>query len=398
MTSIPANHPADDAHDHHDHDLNPDGTHGPEHLAHHFDTPTQQYASGKLGMWVFLGTEILMFGGLFVAYFVYRANHPDVFQYAAQSLNTTLGFINTLVLITSSLTMALAVRAIQLGNTKQCLALLLVTLLGGFGFMGIKSVEYYEKISKGIFLGSNNIYSEIYVGEEESPAPEAAVIEAQDEAGTGTDAGAAPAIEVEPDATADGHSADEHAADDHGDAHAEKPLDMAAWGIEYTDPNAGTGDAMVIKPTFHVEGTDARIRDGDARVFGNHNGLDPKFVDEDVNEVVVAHDGHAHGDSHDDAHGDSHGGGHGGHGIDYADLSKDDQANVDTFYGIYYAMTGLHGVHVLIGMGLIGWVALKTAAGTFSPKYFTPVDIVGLYWHLVDLIWIFLFPLLYLIH
>src|SRR5258708_22918928 len=85
------------------------------HLAHHFDTPEQQFQSAKLGMWVFLGTEILMFGGLFCAYSVYRHNHPEVFAFAHQYLNRWLGAVNTIVLITSSLTMAWGVRAAQLG-------------------------------------------------------------------------------------------------------------------------------------------------------------------------------------------------------------------------------------------------------------------------------------------
>jgi cytochrome c oxidase subunit 3 len=70
---------------------------------------------------------------------------------------------------------------------------------------------------------------------------------------------------------------------------------------------------------------------------------------------------------------------------------------VNTFFAVYFLMTGLHGIHVLVGMGLIAWVLRRTAAGEFSAAYFTPVDLVGLYWHLVDLVWIFLFPLLYLI-
>src|SRR5882724_11101436 len=87
------------------HDPHAAHAHDP-HLAHHFDTPEQQYSSAKLGMWIFLGTEILMFGGLFCAYSVYRHNHPDVFAYSHQWLDKILGGINTLVLITSSLTMA----------------------------------------------------------------------------------------------------------------------------------------------------------------------------------------------------------------------------------------------------------------------------------------------------
>ena len=91
-------------------------------LAHHFDTPQQQFESGKLGMWLFLATEILLFGGLFCAYAVYRANHPEIFIYAHQFLDKTLGGINTIVLICSSLTMAWAVRAAQLGQRRLLVA------------------------------------------------------------------------------------------------------------------------------------------------------------------------------------------------------------------------------------------------------------------------------------
>src|SRR5207302_6598702 len=97
------------------------GHHHDPHLAHHFDTPEQQYQSGKLGMWVFLATEILMFGGLFCAYAVYRHNHPDVFEYAHKWLDKTWGAINTIVLITSSLTMAWGVRLAQLGKQRGLL-------------------------------------------------------------------------------------------------------------------------------------------------------------------------------------------------------------------------------------------------------------------------------------
>src|SRR3954470_11963174 len=101
------------------------------HLAHHFDTPEQQIASGKLGMWVFLATEILMFGGLFCAYAVYRHNHPEVFEAAHKQLDKTWGAINTVVLISSSLTMAWGVRLAQLGRNKGLIITLILTLLGG---------------------------------------------------------------------------------------------------------------------------------------------------------------------------------------------------------------------------------------------------------------------------
>ena len=135
-----------DAHDGHGNGHDP-------HLAHHFDTPEQQMASGKLGMWVFLATEILMFGGLFCAYSVYRHNHPEVFEFAHQYLDKTLGAINTLVLITSSLTMAWGVRLAQLGKQRGLITCLILTIIGGYGFMGIKSIEYKTKWEREHPLG-----------------------------------------------------------------------------------------------------------------------------------------------------------------------------------------------------------------------------------------------------
>src|SRR5437763_14590129 len=106
------------------------------HLAHHFDTPEQQMSSAKLGMWVFLATEILMFGGLFCAYAIYRAMHPDVFKFGANNyLDTRWGALNTVVLITSSLTMAWGVRAAQLGQKRLLVGLLFITILGRLGFI-----------------------------------------------------------------------------------------------------------------------------------------------------------------------------------------------------------------------------------------------------------------------
>src|SRR3954464_14739131 len=141
-----------DAHGEHGDGHNP-------HLAHHFDTPEQQIPSGKLGMWVFLATEILMFGGLFCAYSVYRHNHPDIFVYAHAYLDKWLGALNTVILITSSLTMAWGVRAAQMGNSKLLARLLVVTLLGGAGFMVIKTIEYNTKWKHGLFVGPTNMFN-----------------------------------------------------------------------------------------------------------------------------------------------------------------------------------------------------------------------------------------------
>jgi cytochrome c oxidase subunit 3 len=275
----------------------------PPHLAHHFATPQQQFQSGKLGMWVFLATEVLMFGGLFCAYAVYRQNHPDVFAEAHKALDKNLGAINTIILITSSLTMAFAVRCAQVGDRRGLVWCLALTLLGGFGFMGIKAVEYKSKWEHHLWIGEANQYHPVASG---TPLPEKAS----------------------------------------ADAPAPPPL---------ADPNALTADAARFTPPA-----------------GSAAGLSSAY----------------RGDAKSADH----------HAIDAEALRPRDQQRLSTFFSIYFLMTGLHGLHVLIGMGLIGWVLVRGARGAFGPAYFTPVDLVGLYWHLVDLIWIFLFPLLYLIH
>src|SRR4051794_4013339 len=117
----------------------------PPALAHHFDNLAQQSEAATLGMWVFLVTEVLFFGGLFLVYLIYRNWYPDAFAAASHELDVTLGTINTVVLITSSLTMALAVHAAQLGQRKLLMTFLIVTMLLGAAFLGIKSVEYYHK-------------------------------------------------------------------------------------------------------------------------------------------------------------------------------------------------------------------------------------------------------------
>ena len=177
------------------------------HLAHHFDTPQQQFASGKLGMWIFLGTEILMFGGLFCAYGVYRHNHPDVFAYAHTYLDKTLGAINTIILITSSLTMAWAVRCAQINKRRGLVLLLALTILGGAGFMCIKAVEYRQKWQHHLWVGTSNVYSTQYTGKAKLEAPE---------------------LPPAPQAQS-----------------AALPPDPSA-----VDPNAGTADAPKIKPTW----------------------------------------------------------------------------------------------------------------------------------------------------
>jgi cytochrome c oxidase subunit 3 len=244
-------------HEEHGHGHNP-------HLAHHFDSMQQQFDAGKLGIWAFIAQEILFFSGLFCCYTVWRFNHPDLFAYAHHFLDKTWGAINTCVLLFSSLTMAWGVRNAQLNQQKALQFNLLLTILCGFVFMGIKYVEYSHKIHEHLLWG-----------------------------------------------------------------------DDKSWLGGY-QPSQET-----IKEAF-------------------------------------------------EAHGGDHGGGH-------AEIPKA-PPNVQTFFAIYFCLTGLHGIHVLVGIGLLTWLLIRARRGDFGPDYFTPVDFVGLYWHIVDLIWIFLFPLLYLIH
>jgi cytochrome c oxidase subunit III len=304
MTQAPqASSPGTDAATHAAHDH-------PPHLAHHFDTPRQQYDTAKVGMWVFLATEILMFGGLFCAYAVWRSNHPEVFQYAHTHLNWQLGAINTVLLIASSFTMAWAVRAAQLGARRLLVALLAATILGGCGFLVVKTFEYAEKYNHNLWVGAWNLYHPQFEGPTRGHGTPAA---------PGAMSPAAPATSED-----------------------------LPTGMERTlIPEAPTGPAGV-----------------DERYARQH---DPAYAAADR---YVA----------------------------FEDLPPYVQARTHQFFQIYFLMTGLHTLHVIIGLGLLLWILIKSAAGVFSPAYFTPVDMVGLYWHLVDLIWIFLFPLLYLIH
>ncbi len=367
-TEQPEAHGPHEAHGHHPH---------PPHLAHHFDTMGQQFDAGKLGMWVFLATEILMFGGLFCAYAVYRANNPDVFAFAHKELNTTLGAINTVVLIASSLTMAWAVRCSQLGQNRGLALCLALSLLGGFGFLAIKTIEYNKKWDHHLWVGTANEYHPNFKGEK------------HDDGHAPADAGKTPA-----DAKPDNGPAKESAA-------SGPLIDRSTLAM----PSVGPGGM-------------------NSKVFGG---------------AAVKHEKT--------------------HGIQHGDLATFDKERVHIFFQVYYMMTGLHGLHVLIGMGLMFWILLRAVrpaargwvfmlgpaavcafvayvgaivgnwpviytglalavvlgcaaiflfdkarrkpregAGEFGPHYFIPVDLVGLYWHLVDLIWIFLFPLLYLIH
>ena len=283
------------------------------HQAHHWDTMRQQFEAGKLGMWLFLATEVLLFGGLFCAYFIYRAHHPELFEYGHHALDWKMGTLNTVVLLISSLTMALGVRAAQVGNKKQLQAMLVITLLCAGGFMVVKYFEYTAKIEKGYLLGDKFNYKK--VNEKERKARDK-----------------------------------EHAGD------KETPQTVFAESV-----------VPVVVPAEQSAFKDAA--DG------------PSGLSAEMSAVPSA-----------DAHGGAEHKDH-GHGLPTEGRPR----NIHIFFSLYFMMTGLHGIHVLIGMAVIAWLLVICRDGRFGPTYFTPVEVGGLYWHLVDLIWIFLFPLLYLI-
>lgn len=385
---------------------------GDPHLQHHFDTPEQQYTSSKLGMWLFLATELLMFGGLFCAYAIYRGNHADMFAWGSKMMNLRLGAINTLVLITSSFTMALAVRAAQLSQKGRLVLFLSLTLLGGFGFLGIKFVEYRPKFEHGLLWGQRYQPDEAYVlahlmgthfdeashaesTKEATPEPEHAVDLARGkEILIGTCASChGPDLRGMPKNGRD-LLASEFVASKSDD----ELLAFVKVGRQPFDPANTTGVAMPPRggnPTLD----DDKLRDAIAmlRVLIEETPTSPPPPEGIDSDVAVA---------------------------SFAPLSEEEilprsvvppaaaapvglassaatplaePANMQHFFGIYFMMTGLHGLHVIAGMVVIAWVLFGALRGRYHADYYTPVDLVGLFWHLVDLIWIFLFPLFYLI-
>ncbi|HEY3500293.1 MAG TPA: cytochrome c oxidase subunit 3 family protein [Polyangiaceae bacterium] len=322
------------AHAAHDHDHGGDGHHhNAEYpfLAHHFDTPSQQFEAGKLGIWLFLLTEVLFFAGLFCAYTVYRGMRPEVFVYAHYFLDTKLGAVNTCVLLVSSLTAAWAVRNAQLRQQKLLMINIVVTIACACTFMVVKYFEYSHKVHDGLLWGPNFAPKhQVW----ELPAfkkkhPEAAAYaeklaeQAKKKAATPASAPASPA----PAATA--------GAADH------------AQGAQHAAANAAR-DESIARPT--------------------REQIEPLLAAGLIGEKAEQREG----------------------------VSRPRNAHV--FFSIYFFMTGLHGLHVLIGIGIFVWLLIKASKGVFGPYYFGPIDYAALYWHLVDLIWIYLFPLLYLIH
>jgi cytochrome c oxidase subunit III len=205
------------------------------HVAHQFETAEQQQEASTLGMWAFLVTEVMFFGGLFAAFFVYILGHAEAFAEGSRHLDLALGSINTVVLLGSSLTMALAVRSAQQGRRGGQMLFLALTILLGTAFLGIKGLEYLHKFEQHLVPGT----------------------------------------------------------------------------------------------LFRMDSPHAQ--------------------------------------------------------------------SAQLFFSFYFAMTGVHALHMLVGIGLLAWLFMGAWRGRYTEAYFTPVEVSGLYWHFVDVVWIFLFPTLYLV-
>ncbi|QDT94064.1 cytochrome c oxidase subunit 3 [Gimesia algae] len=353
--------PTDEHADSHDHE------HHDPRLAHHFDSHQQQFDTGKLGIWIFLVTEVLFFSGLFGFYAVYRSLHPEVFLYASQFLDTTLGAANTVVLLFSSLTMAWGVRCAQLGQTRGLLICLVTTLACAAIFLGVKSFEYTEKAHHHLLPGTAYQSPEHH----EASAPVAA-----------TDGKTATATE-------NAESAEATAHDDHSDEslfektkHTLSYMSLVLWvvivisGIAFGAliKNPGKKTLATVAGCFLVSAIGMQV--GAYSSIAYHQlGHSEKPTDEEIllDETVPA---------------------------EYAAQKEKipEPMLARTFFSVYFCMTGVHAIHIIGGMIAISWLIVRTVHGAFTTYYFGAVDFIGLYWHLVDLIWIYLFPLLYLIN
>jgi cytochrome c oxidase subunit 3 len=374
---------AHNEHDDHHHD------HG-EFIAHHFDGGAeQQFDSGKLGIWLFLVTEVLFFSGLFVAYTLYRNHHPEIFDQAHVFLDKYLGGLNTIVLLFSSLTMALAVRAAQLGRNKNCGTYILITMVCAAMFLGVKAVEYSHKWDMGILVTSGfdltydapklmNVggieLSKYLVWLSAVPAVLLVGFVVASIVGLLTARPNMSKFMLGLAVTVGGYF-----------------LGAAVGHIYMEAKHAAEHDAAhaaIISPMADSIQPVALLLEDDEHKEGDHTGEEHKAGEHGEGEHA---DGHGASDGHDHAdHGPMV---YDAHHPDPEKLSRD----VGIFFSIYYCMTGLHAIHIIAGIAALAWVYWRCILGHWRTDYFGPVDYVGLYWHLVDLIWIYLFPLLYLI-
>jgi cytochrome c oxidase subunit 3 len=271
------------------------------HLVHHFESMEQQREAGTLGMWWFLLTEIMFFGGMFLAYTLYRHLYFDAFAAGSNVLNIWWGAFNTAVLIASSLTMALAVYWAQMGNNKKVTFFLLFTVVLGSIFLRVKYIEYHDKFEEHVFPAGNFQWP----------------IEHE---------------KVRPNNIGD-------------------LLLMLTWlkpmnaeAPHHREPMPLSGPASLVTP--HSE-------------RGQYFGIGGTTPEQLAEQAEAGH--------------------------------------VRLYFWIYFVMTGFHATHMVIGIGILLMLAWQSWKGKFSKEYHSYIELTGLYWHFVDIVWIFLFPLLYLV-
>lgn len=420
------------------HDTPAPAPHG-EHpfLQHHFDTPKHQFEAGKLGIWLFLVTEILFFAGLFCAYSVYRSMHPQIFVWAHYYLDTNLGAINTGVLILSSLTAAWAVRSAQLGQRTHLILNVVITIGCAVTFMAIKYVEYSAKFEHGLLWGGRPTAAGTapkYRFDPHEPVwethsfatkhPEAASAARKLFAAAhpeGHDRGAAThqRTPVAPPSSGGPPSGSASAAA----AAASLPLHAApsaslgppapggevalavADGVALPPGSAAPGSsAAALAPSAAARAPSAAALAPSAAIRSPAANAPPLGPGAASPAPAPATARSSPGDpislvgslTQAEALPLLQAGILGPSALDPNVPSRPRNAHI--FFGIYFFMTGLHGVHVLAGLLVWVWILTRALRGHFGPKYFGPVDYAALYWHLVDVIWIYLFPLLYLIH
>ncbi len=351
-------------HDDHSHDH-------PEWLAHHFDDAEQQFDSGKLGMWLFLVTEVLFFSGMFCAYALLRSQSPETFAFASKFLNEKLGAINTGVLLFSSLTMAWAVRASQLSQHRILVGMLGTTLGCAAVFLGVKAVEYTHKWGLGLLPGS--LYRAQGVPSNEDHAfGELSLIY----------------MCVIPGILAVAFLIwwlISLVKKDRVQVEIAGPLFLAAacfFGGVGLGRYLESGEAHA-EHADHTAQHDSHATElAAAEELHTASPVAATAVTEPVlNAVTQAHPDQVAPPKFE--------------GVEDPKVNQKGRAGL--FFSIYYCMTGVHAFHILGGMVVLTWLIVKAARHEFHSKYFGPVDNVGLYWHLVDFIWIYLFPLLYLI-
>ena len=406
-----------DAHNEHD----AHGHHGSPFIQHHFDDAKHQFDTGKLGIWFFLVQEVLFFSALFVAYIVYRSHHPEIFAYAHHYLDVKMGAINTAVLIISSLSAAWAVRCAQLNQKKGLILCLSITIVCAFGFLGIKYKEYMHKIREGVLFGQ---YFDPCVSSGGGP-----LVNKDNDCGghkssvdydkaSGKATAGCLSAKIDKDPNEPGYQADCTVSEVKRTLTAGKWVDGASRPIPLCEEEApakpgkeeksSSGEekkpknapcyqlvdnpnvcpagpaALVIYPDEEKRGPEiaikAECKDAPAAVVPADpdatTTVAPVMGAKSVQQVVPPTK----------------------HQLQEKMALGAPPPNTNMFFSIYFAMTGLHGIHVIVGILIFIWLLRRAIRGDFTSEYFGPIDYAALYWHLVDLIWIFLFPLLYLIH